>query len=65
MSKLGNWLNQREINKAKYDQMIFGVSYLYYYNRYPWNPLYYILGVVKVKRIKPDAIIIRTRKNGL
>lgn len=64
MSKLGKWFRDRTMAQLRYDEMIYGVSYHTIYYRYPYNPLRYILGEVKITRIHPRAIIIGTRKSG-
>lgn len=62
MSVLGDWLNERQLDKFTYDQFLYGTGCLEIKNRSAYNPLYWILGHKKIHRIKPDQIYIKTKE---
>lgn len=59
MTKLGHWINQRQLNEVQLDKMIFGTGIYILHYRYPFNPLRWILGEVKIKRLDPRGVIIK------
>lgn len=55
---LGEFLNYRQRNFALLDSMIYGTSFLRETKRKWWNPMYWILGEVKLKRLDPLKVAI-------
>ncbi len=62
MSRLGDWFNNKAKEEARIDVMIYGFGCYHIYYRYPWNPLRYILGEVKITRLNPTSIVIKARE---
>lgn len=59
MTKLGQFLNDRQRNKIEYDIVVFGTSFIYMTDRSKFNPMRYILGRIKIKRIDPRKMLIK------
>jgi hypothetical protein len=53
MTSLGIWLNMRQIKRANIDALMLGQSILKETRRGRFNPLRYIAGEHKLKRIDP------------
>ena len=53
MSILGEFLNFRQETYAAMDAMIYGTSYIHRTDRKWYNPMRYILGIEKLKRLDP------------
>lgn len=56
MSVLGDFLNFRQETYAAMDAVIYGNSFLKYTDRKWYNPMRYILGKEKVKRLDPRYV---------
>lgn len=60
MSLLNDFLNYRQGIKCVEDQIMYGNSYLMVKERSKYNPLRYLLGRRKEKRIHPKSIFINS-----
>lgn len=53
MLNLNDFLNFREEMKGHMDAMVYGTGRVMTIERKRWNPLRYVLGIEKVKRLDP------------
>lgn len=60
---LGDFYNYRENVRAHMDCILFGNSMLKESRRNWWNPMYWILGEIKIKRIPPHKILTINKKD--
>lgn len=55
-------MHDRLIKQLAQDQLIYGTSAYIIVDRKWWNPLYYIFGRVKTKRIHPKNLFVKKNK---
>lgn len=56
MTRFGDWLNHREIRKAEKDLLLHGKHVLHESRRQKSNPMYWLAGPIKLKRIDPKKM---------
>lgn len=61
MTWLGNYLNMRENRLANSDMIIYGTGIVSETTRHWLNPMRYLLGDRKIKRIHPGKVVIHAR----
>lgn len=61
MSRLGDWLNDKELSKGVEYQWLYGTSFMQVTDRSKFNPMRYLLGVKKFRAISPKNMLIQHR----